>query len=130
MSNRRHIMMMKFSSARAAGRGTRAVLVGGGAVLLNLAVASAATPPAGDSKPDPFNLLDHDSNGLISYSEAQSDPALTREFNDLDKDKDGELDKGEFAQFEAQGLTDRPGILPPEPSEHVEKAPPLPPETR
>jgi hypothetical protein len=107
------------------------VLSAGGAVLLNLAVASAAaTAPAGDDKPDPFNLLDHDSNGLISYSEANADPALSREFNDLDKDKSGELDKSEFAQFEAQGLTDRPGILPPEPSERTEKAPPLPPETR
>lgn len=123
-------MMTKCSSARAASRGARAVLGAGSAVLLNLAVASAVTSPAGDNKPDPFNLLDHDSNGLISYSEAKSDPALTREFNDLDKNKDGELDKGEFAQFEAQGLTNQPGILPPEPSEHVEKAPPLPPETR
>lgn len=96
-----------------------------GALLLACG-PSAAAPNASD----PFNQLDHDNDGNISYSEAKADPALGEDFNRLDDDKNGELDRGEFAQFEARGLTNTPDILPPEPPAKVDKAPPLPPRDR
>jgi hypothetical protein len=103
------------------------VAVIGGAALLAAGAVSGATTPVVDTRRNVFSLLDHDKDGFISYSEAKADPALSDDFNRLDNDKNGELDRGEFAQFEAQGFTNSPDILPPEQPRDAEKAPSLPP---
>jgi hypothetical protein len=46
---------------------------------------------------------DKNSDGKISKSEAASDQKLAKQFDKLDSNKDGNLDKGEFAKFEASG---------------------------
>jgi hypothetical protein len=46
---------------------------------------------------------DKNSDGKISKSEAASDSKLAKQFDSLDANKDGNLDKGEFAKFEATG---------------------------
>ena len=43
---------------------------------------------------------DKNSDGKISKSEAASDQKLAKQFDKLDSNKDGNLDKGEFAKFE------------------------------
>lgn len=94
--------------------------------LLAFSAGSGATDRPAAGHQEPFGQFDHDGDGFISYSEAKADPALSEDFNRLDDDKNGELDRGEFAQFEAQGLTKTPDILPPEPPADTQKAPPLP----
>lgn len=90
-------------------------------------VASAQTPPVGQpsqsttmpgSSPDTsgltgsssmagdaggFGKLDRDRDGNISKKEAASNKDLTKQWDQLDANKDGKLDQGEFAQFEASG---------------------------
>jgi hypothetical protein len=69
-------------------------------------------------------MADKNSDGKVSRSEAANNQALSQQFDKLDTNKDGNLDKGEFAKFEAsqkgkagmkrdrgepQTSTDRPG---------------------
>lgn len=44
--------------------------------------------------------VDKDANRKISKSEAKSNAALSKEFDSLDSNKDGNLDEAEFARFE------------------------------
>jgi hypothetical protein len=44
---------------------------------------------------------DKNSDGKVSKSEAASNQKLSQQFDSLDSNKDGNLDKGEFAKFEA-----------------------------
>lgn len=46
---------------------------------------------------------DKNSDGKISKSEAASDQKLAKQFDKLDSNKDGNLDKAEFAKFEVSG---------------------------
>jgi Ca2+-binding EF-hand superfamily protein len=50
---------------------------------------------------DKFGVLDKDHDGMVSKAEARKDKELSKEFDKLDANKDGKLDQGEFAQFEA-----------------------------
>jgi hypothetical protein len=50
---------------------------------------------------------DKNSDGKISKSEAASNQKLTKEFDKLDANKDGNLDQGEFAKFEASASGDK-----------------------
>jgi hypothetical protein len=50
-----------------------------------------------------FDKLDKDRDGSISKKEAASNKDLTKKWDTLDTNKDGKLDQGEFAQFEASG---------------------------
>lgn len=52
-----------------------------------------------------FEQLDTDGDSKISMSEATGNDALNRQFTDIDKNGDGQLDKVEFAAFEATGET-------------------------
>jgi Ca2+-binding EF-hand superfamily protein len=54
----------------------------------------------GDKAPK-FESLDKDSNGKISLTEASEHDALFVAFKNLDKNKDGELTKEEFASYTA-----------------------------
>ena len=50
---------------------------------------------------DAFAKLDADKDGNISKKEAAKDKGLTAKWATLDMNKDGKLDPGEFAAFEA-----------------------------
>ena len=52
-----------------------------------------------------FAKLDKDHDGNISKKEAASNKDLTKQWDTLDTNKDGKLDQGEFAQFEAAAPT-------------------------
>lgn len=76
---------------------------------------SAQTPPIGQpSQPSTspstgasggaggtFDSLDKDRDGSVTKKEAASNKDLTKKWDTLDANKDGKLDQGEFAQFEA-----------------------------
>lgn len=48
-------------------------------------------------------MVDKNSDGKVTRSEAASNPELSRQFDQLDKNHDGSLDKAEFAKFQAKG---------------------------
>ena len=54
-----------------------------------------------------FDMLDADSNGTISQSEATASPQLVEQWAEYDIDQNGALDMSEFAAFEQQ-LIDQP----------------------
>lgn len=45
-------------------------------------------------------FADENKDGKVTKKEAKADPALTRVFNQYDLDKNGELDRGEWARLE------------------------------
>jgi hypothetical protein len=47
-----------------------------------------------------FNNLDTDKDGMVSKSEAANDKALTKNWNDIDTNKNDQLEAAEFARFE------------------------------
>ena len=66
------------------------------------AIAQQATPqpPAEDMKAaidDKFRQLDANGDGVVSQEEASKMKGLTERFQTADKNKDGKLDRGEFA---------------------------------
>jgi hypothetical protein len=79
-----------------------------GLTAAGLAVAEPAapptpTPPEMSSGPsDEYTRLDTDKDGAINKREARRNKDLVKKWNSLDVNKDGKLDQGEFAQFEAQ----------------------------
>jgi hypothetical protein len=50
-----------------------------------------------------FESLDADANGAISQDEAQSNPALSAVWEEVDTNKDGQLDEAEFSAVEITG---------------------------
>lgn len=50
-----------------------------------------------------FGKLDKDRDGSVTKKEAASNKNLAKKWDTLDANKDGKLDQGEFAQFEAEG---------------------------
>ena len=50
---------------------------------------------------DVFGKLDADHDGMISKKESSKNKDLTAKWDTLDTNKDGKLDQGEFAAFEA-----------------------------
>ncbi len=74
-------------------------LIAGALFLLALQSVHAAE---GDKTSAPkFESLDKDSNGKVSLTEASEHDALFVAFKNLDKNKDGELTKDEFASYSA-----------------------------
>lgn len=63
------------------------------------------TSPGLSSSPsasgDVFGKLDADHDGMISKKESSKNKDLTAKWDTLDTNKDGKLDQGEFAAFEA-----------------------------
>ena len=62
---------------------------------------TGATSMSGDT--GAFGKLDKNRDGSITKKEAASNRDLTKQWDTLDANKDGKLDQGEFAQFEASG---------------------------
>jgi hypothetical protein len=65
----------------------------GGAPGIDVDVNASASMP----------MADKNSDGKVSKAEAASNQELSKQFDKLDANKDGNLDKGEFAKFEAKG---------------------------
>lgn len=72
-------------------------------ILSALSVSSIAwaqqpsNPPAGDrGNQHSFETLDRNSDGRISATEAQADPALAAKFSTLDKNGKGYITKAEY----------------------------------
>jgi hypothetical protein len=61
-------------------------------------VASAASPdqPAGADR-----YADQNNDGRVTRDEARGDPALAASFDRYDRNRDGQLDRAEFARLEA-----------------------------
>ena len=69
-----------------------AALAGGVAMTAALAQAQTITPV--------FESLDKNADGKVTLAEASSDDELFVAFKTLDKDKNGELNKEEFAVYQ------------------------------
>ena len=74
----------------------------------NTSASPSESPATGSSSSsgssasaDQFNKLDGDKDGMISKKEATKDKGLTAKWATLDSNKDGKLDPGEFAAYEA-----------------------------
>jgi hypothetical protein len=68
-----------------------------------VAVALAQTTPAPTPTSRPvFESLDKNADGKVSLAEASTDDELFVAFRTLDKDKNGELSKEEFAVYQAK----------------------------
>lgn len=71
----------------------------------NSSASPSESPATGSSSSsasaDQFNKLDADKDGMISKKEAAKDKGLTAKWATLDSNKDGKLDPGEFAAYEA-----------------------------
>jgi len=86
-------------------------LIAGAAIaaFAGLATAQISAPPStspGSTPPaagtgDAFTKLDSDKDGMVSKKEASKNKELTSKWDTLDTNKDGKLDQGEFAAFEA-----------------------------
>lgn len=64
--------------------------------------ATGSSSSSGSSaSADQFNKLDGDKDGMVSKKEAAKDKGLTAKWATLDSNKDGKLDPGEFAAYEA-----------------------------
>jgi Ca2+-binding EF-hand superfamily protein len=65
-------------------------------------LAGNAVQAAGQSEAaSTFRILDSDANGTISAAEAEANPDLHARWQELDTDKNNQLDSAEFSAFEA-----------------------------
>jgi hypothetical protein len=62
---------------------------------------SPSTGGAAGASGETFTKLDSDKDGMVSKKEASKNKDLTGKWDTLDTNKDGKLDQGEFAAFEA-----------------------------
>ena len=75
--------------------------------------------------------IDVNADGKVSKAEAASNEKLAQKFDSYDANKDGNLDKGEFAKFEAEGKAEgkaksKGGKSEPAPATDGSTAPPAP----
>lgn len=49
----------------------------------------------------PFDALDADGDGRITRAEAEADPRVSEQFDDIDTNLDGTLDEAEYARWRA-----------------------------
>jgi len=55
---------------------------------------------AGEATRADFGTLDTNQDGSLSAVEAASDPELSKNWSDIDKDENGVIDQAEFSAFE------------------------------
>jgi Ca2+-binding EF-hand superfamily protein len=72
------------------------------ALILSAAALAAASALHAQSAPA-FETLDANGDGKISVHEASSNDALFVAFKNLDKDRDGNLTREEFAAYKPKG---------------------------
>jgi hypothetical protein len=64
---------------------------------------------AGEGTTPDFGTLDMNQDGSLSVEEAASDPELSRNWSDIDKDENGVIDQAEFSAFEGMsGTSEQP----------------------
>ncbi|MFN2308617.1 MAG: hypothetical protein ABR553_02620 [Gammaproteobacteria bacterium] len=68
--------------------------------LATLALISGNAVQADDTSSSLFQNLDADANGYISEQEAAANPDLHARWQELDADKNNQLDVSEFSAFE------------------------------
>ena len=90
-----------------------ALLPAGLALASGLELAQAPTAPTPAPGQTALTALDTDKDGSISRLEARWDPALSTQFNALDRNANGALEPAEFARFETLGAESTPGSSPP-----------------
>ncbi|MCW8889058.1 MAG: EF-hand domain-containing protein [Sedimenticola sp.] len=64
-----------------------------------LAAMATAAVIAAENKSD--TVFDVDNNGTLSMEEAKAIPGLSEQWDELDVNKDGQLDPAEFSKFVA-----------------------------
>ena len=73
---------------------------------LTLLLISALLSPVEEAQTDenisPFNHLDADANGVITREELEFIPQLYQEYESIDADESGTIDKVEFSAFEVE----------------------------
>lgn len=77
--------------------------------------STQSVPPGGGIGNPAFQELDTNRDGMIDQQEAAANPALHNGWRAHDLDRNGKIDYGEFARFEADraGADDRPGAVRP-----------------
>ncbi|MCW8886915.1 MAG: EF-hand domain-containing protein [Motiliproteus sp.] len=81
-------------------------------LLTTVAMVVIASSPAGVAtagttempKPNLFEMMDIDQDGVISQQEAAEDQSLVNEFTTVDSDGDKKLTKEEYEQYLAQAV--------------------------
>lgn len=68
--------------------------------LAALALVAGTAVQAEDTTKSLFQTLDSDANGYISNEEAAANPELHARWQELDADKNNQLDMSEFSAFE------------------------------
>lgn len=75
-----------------------------------IALLTAGLAQAGEQgEVSGYDALDSNQDGQISRAEAQAEPGLEEQWDELDVDRSGGLSEAEFARFEAEGDTGAEG---------------------
>lgn len=71
---------------------------------LGTAATNASPAPSGDRNAPTLESVDRDGNGVVDRREAAASKHLVKEFASMDKNRDGKLDKAEFARLETESM--------------------------
>ena len=71
-------------------------------IVLIAGLLSGVDTPETIQPVSPFNHLDADANGVITRNEVRYIPKLYREYEEIDADASGTIDKIEFSAFELE----------------------------
>jgi hypothetical protein len=80
------------------------LVLAGPALAQEIATPAPTPPPAAERGVPTLSSVDRDGNGSVSRIEAARSKQLVRHFESLDQNRDGQLDKGEFARLETETL--------------------------
>jgi hypothetical protein len=61
--------------------------------------STPSTAPGAMGKKPTLQALDKDHDGMVSMTEAAAEPKLAKKFAQLDRNRDGKLDAGEFSMY-------------------------------
>ena len=71
---------------------------------LGTPATNASPVPSADRDTPTLASVDKDGDGVVNRREAASSKVLVKEFQSLDRNRDGKLDKGEFARLETESM--------------------------